>query len=205
MHRRTFFRHTGNFVVLSVAAISFGCSIRPMVDEDDRIALIFGTRYGATGDTANWIIKGIDKEVDIINIEQFDFDKAVSHYDKVIIGSGIWIDGPHKRLIELLQTKKKYIEEKIIASFIVCGTTGEDSAGRARIESYFKRFHKPLENPPGLQAHFGGRMIIERLNEKDRKLLDNFYKKVLKKEFSSWDRTDRKKAEQFGSDIIISG
>jgi len=44
---------------------------------------------------------------------------------------------------------------------------------------------------------FGGRMIIENLNEKDRKLLSVFYKNILKREFVSWDRTEPEKARKF--------
>lgn len=200
MDRRGFLKHTGNITLLSIAAFSFGCSIQPMVKSSERIALIYGTRYGATEDTASWIARGIGTQVDVLNIETLDF-KEIVYYDKVIIGSGIWIDGPHKRLMELLQMKKEQIEAKLIASFIVCGTTGDDEAGRSRIESYFERFHKPLAIEPVLRRHFGGRMIIEKLSDKDRKLLSNFYKKVLKREFVSWDRTDREKAEQFGVEL----
>ena len=84
----------------------------------------------------------------------------------------------------------------------MCGTTGEDEAGKKRIEGYFERFHKPLTLKPGTHRPFGGRMVIEKLSEKDRKLLDNFYNKVLKKEFVSWDRTQPKEAEKFGTTLL---
>jgi len=132
------------------------------------------------------------------NIETVDYDECVAKYDKVIIGSGIWIDGAHKRLMELLSTYKEQLETKIIASFIVCGTTGNDKAGKIRIQKYFERFHQPLDVKPALKAHFGGRMIIEKLTEPDWRLLDHFYVNVVKREFVRWDRTDPYKAEKFG-------
>ncbi len=198
MDRRDFLL-TAGIALASASAYSFGNSIRPFVDTtSDKTALIYGTRYGATEDNAKWIAKGIGSDVDVLNIETIDFTETLNKYDKFIIGSGIWIDGAHKRLMELLSTHTEEIESKIIASFIVCGTTGEDLAGEARIEGYFERFHKPLSVKPTLKRHFGGRMIIEKLSEKDRKLLDNFYKNVLKREFKSWDRTDPEEAEKFG-------
>ena len=154
---------------------------------------------GATEDTARWIAKGIGRPVDMINIEKLDFDESMKKYDQIIIGSGIWIDGAHKRLMELLSTHKEQIQPKIIASFIVCGTTGEDEAGKKRIEGYFEKLLKPLDTKPPLKAHFGGRMIIDKLTDKDRKLLDNFYRKILKKEFVSWDRTEPLEAGKFGA------
>jgi len=204
MDRRDFLLNVG-IVLASASAYSFGNSIKTLIDDkSEKIALIYGTRYGATEDTAKWIVKGIGSNVDVLNIETINFDETIHMYDKFIIGSGIWIDGAHKRLMELLSTHKEQIQQKIIASFIVCGTTGEDEAGKTRIEGYFERFHKPLDVKPALKRHFGGRMIIEKLSEKDRKLLDNFYKNVLKKEFASWDRTKPEDAEKFGTELLMN-
>ena len=202
MDRRDFLLTSGITLALA-SAYSFGNSIKPLIEgKSDKIALVYGTRYGATEDTAKWITKGIDSNVDVLNIETIDFDKTIHKYDKFIIGSGIWIDGAHKRLMELLSTHTEMMQSKIIASFIVCGTTGEDEAGKGRIEGYFERFHKPLTVKPKIQRHFGGRMIIEKLSEKDRKLLDNFYRNVLKKEFKSWDRTKPEMSEKFGVELF---
>ena len=204
MERRDFLLLTG-IALISASAYSFGSSIKLLIeDKSEKIALVYGTRYGATEDTAKWITKGIGTNVDLLNIETINFDETIHTYDKFIIGSGIWIDGAHKRLMEFFSINKEQIQSKIIASFIVCGTTGEDDAGKVRIEGYFERFHKPLDVKPSLRRHFGGRMIIEKLSEKDRKLLDNFYKNVLKKEFVSWDRTKPENAEKFGVELFTS-
>jgi len=201
MHRRNFLLTLG-ITLVSASAYSFGKNIQKRIEPSDKIALLYGTRYGAAKDTAGWIAKGMDNHVTVLDIETIDLAETVQKYDKFIIGSGIWIDGAHKRLMELLSTYTDEIESKIIASFIVCGTTGEDEAGQGRIEGYFERFHKPLRVKPELKRHFGGRMIIDKLNEKDRKLLDNFYRNVLKKEFVSWDRTQPDEAEKFGTEFI---
>ncbi len=203
MDRRDFLLRTG-IMLASASAYSFGESMKPLIEgKSEKIALVYGTRYGAAEDTAQWIAKGMDTDnVDVLNIENINFDETVQKYDKFIIGSGIWIDGAHKQLMKLLSEHTAVMESKIIASFIVCGTTGEDEAGKGRIEGYFKRFHKPLTVKPKMQRHFGGRMIIEKLSEKDRKLLDNFYKNVLKKEFVSWDRTKPEMAEKFGVELL---
>ena len=202
MQRRDFLLTLG-ITLVSASAYSFGQSIQSKIKQSDKIALLYGTRYGAAEETAGWIAKGTGTSVDVLNIKNIDFAETLKKYDKFIIGSGIWIDGAHKRLTELLSTHTKEIESKIIASFIVCGTTGEDEAGRGRIEGYFERFHKPLTIKPERKRHFGGRMVIEKLSEKDRKLLDNFYNKVLKKEFKSWDRTQPELARNFGKELSV--
>lgn len=202
MNRRNFLLYNG-ITLASLAAFNFGCSLKSLVDKkSEKIALLYGTRYGATKDTAKWIAKGVGEDIVLLNIEEISFDEVIDKYDKFIIGSGIWIDGAHKRLVEFLSTYKEQVQSKIIASFIVCGTTGENEAGKRRIEGYFEKFHKPLDIKPTLKKYFGGRMVIEELIEKDRKLLDNFYHNVLKKEFVSWDRTQPKIAEKFGIELL---
>jgi len=201
MQRRDFLLTLG-ITLVSASAFSFGQSIQAKIKRSEKIALIYGSRYGATKETAKWIAQGVGSSVDVLNIENIDFEETLKKYDTFIIGSGIWIDGAHKRLMELLSTHTEEMQTKIIASFIVCGTKGEDEAGKARIEGYFQRFHKPLTVKPEIHRHFGGRMVIEKLSEKDRKLLDNFYNNILKKEFVSWDRTQPKEAEKFGTTLL---
>ena len=204
MQRREFLYLGTRLTLASVAAFNFGCSLQPKTDKAEKIALIYGTRYGATRDTAGWIAAGTGKQVELLDIERLDFE-AIGSYDLFIIGSGIWIDGPHKRLLELLQTHKDAIQTKIIASFIVCGTTGEDAAGRERLKEYFARLHEPLDVLPPQQAHFGGRMIIDKLNDTDRELLAYFYTDVLKKPFVSWDKTQPQRAGRFGTSLVLKG
>ena len=203
MHRRDFLLSIA-VALASASAYSFGEGLKPLLlKASDKTAILYGTRYGASKDTAMWIAKGIGSQVDVLNIEELNFSQILKKYDKFIIGSGIWIDGPHKRLTKLLSEHSTEMEAKIVASFIVCGTRGDNEAGRARIAGYFERLHKPLQKAPLAQEQFGGRLIIEKLSEKDRKLLDNFYTNVLKKEFKSWDRTNPKGAEKFGSTLLL--
>ena len=204
MDRRDFLLGIG-ITLVSASAYSFGESLKPLTEgKSEKVALIYGTRYGATKDTAAWIARGIGENVDVYNIEEIDFDETVQHYDKFIIGSGIWIDGAHTRLMKLLSDHSEVMQSGTIASFIVCGTTGEDEAGKLRIAGYFEKFHEPLQIKPKINRHFGGRMTIEKLSDKDRKLLDHFYTKVLKKKFENWDRTDPELAEKFGADLYAA-
>ena len=203
--RREFLKFATNITLISMAALNFGCSIKPLVeDQNKKVALIYATRYGATKDTATWIKKGVDRDIDLLNIEDISFEETARKYDFFIIGSGVWIDGVHKDLLRFLETQKNHLKDKIIASFILCGTTKKDSSGEKRIEQYFRKFHASLDKKPAMNDYFGGRMIVDQLNTKDKILLENFYKKVLKREFVSWDRTDPKKALLFGETIVTS-
>ncbi len=198
-NRREFLKLGSSAVLVSMAAFNFGCSLQPLVnDKEKKVALIYATRYGSTKDTAEWIAKGLGREVDLLDVEKITFCATAKNYDLIIIGSGVWIDGVHKDMLRFLETQKRFLKDKIVASFILCGTTGEDVKGDERIESYFSKFHSSLDKKPALSEKFGGRMIIEQLNDKDRKMLEVFYERILKREFVSWDRTEPEKAQQFG-------
>jgi menaquinone-dependent protoporphyrinogen oxidase len=199
-NRRNFLKLGSALSLVTIAAFNFGCSMQPLVKEKNKkVGLIYATRYGATKDTAEWIAQGMNRKVDLLNIEDISADTA-KKYDFFIVGSGVWIDGVHKDVLRFLERNKVELKEKIIASFIVCGTTAKDEKGAERIEQYFTRFHSKMQEKPALNEYFGGRITIEKLNEKDRKMLEMFYKKVLKREFVSWDRTQSEKAQLFGRD-----
>ncbi len=202
MKRRDFLK-LGSGVTF-ISAFNFGCSLQPIIgNKDKKVALLYATRYGATKETSEWIIEGLGREVDLLNVEKISFAEVAVKYDFFIIGSGIWIDGVHKDMIEFLETQKVQLKDKVIASFILCGTTAKDMKGEERITQYFNKFHKPLDKKPHFSEYFGGRMIIEKLNDKDKKLLTMFYKKILKREFVSWDRTEPKKAKLFAKNITF--
>ena len=186
---------------LSLAALNFGCSISKLRgDRAGNTALIYATRYGATKDTAQWIRTGIDREVDLLNIEDISFTRAVNGYDSFILGSGVWTGGVHNRLLDFLTSQAELLDGKITASFIVCGTDGGTESGKKRISGYFDQFHAPLKRVPLLSGSFGGRIIVEKLTDEDREALIKFYRTFLKSELMSWDKTDPERAGRFGKD-----
>ncbi len=202
MNRRKFLKLSSSVSLISIAAFNFGCSMQPLVtDKNKKVALIYATRYGATKDTAEWIAQGMKRDVDLLNIEDISFADTAKKYNLFIVGSGVWIDGVHKDMLKFLSTQKIELRGKIVASFILCGTTAKDVKGEERIEKYFQKFHVSLDKKPPLNEYFGGRMIIDKLNEKDKKMLEVFYERILKREFVSWDRTQPDKARLFGVEV----
>ena len=200
MTRREFF--SAGAVVLAAGAFAFGQEIDAHAEgKSGRTAILYGTRYGATRDTAGWIAQGMGGGVTLLDIETVNPLELVGAYDRFVIGSGIWIDGPHKKLLKLLRERSASLSPKVAASFVVCGSSARNEAGRKRIAAYLERLNAPLVKTPKLQQAFGGRMVIAELTETDRKLLKNFYENIVKKPFADWDRTDPKGARSFGKEI----
>ena len=202
LKRREFLKIGSSITLLSLSAFNFGCSLQELVsDSEKKVALIYATRYGATKDTAEWIKKGLQRDVDLLNIEDISFEETAKKYDLFIVGSGVWIDGVHKDILKFFQTQKLDLQDKVLASFIICGTTTKDVKGEERIAEYFNKFHTSLKKKPLYNEQFGGRIIIDKLNPKDKKMLEVFYKKILKREFVDWDRTEPEKAKIFAQKL----
>jgi menaquinone-dependent protoporphyrinogen oxidase len=207
-NRREFLIRAGKYSVYSALAFNFGCTVSQVIEsepeiieiESKSIAVIYGTKYGSTGDTARWICEGIGETSALIDVESVFFPNIISEYDYFVIGSGVWIDGVHPELLDLLSTYKTEVEGRIIASFIVCGTAPGTLSGQERIRGYFEQLHQPLVRQPVFNKSFGGRVIVEQLTEEDREALVHFYRKYLSRELESWDRTDPDIARLFGSD-----
>src|SRR3989338_1456455 len=132
--RRDFLKHFGEYGLGAFLAFQFGCGLSQWLRGKKRGMLLFGTRYGATKDTALWIAKGLGTKIDLFDVEHFDGNFLKQNYDYFIFGSGIWIGGIHPKFQEILTANKETIKDKVLATFIVCGTTLEDKNGKERIE-----------------------------------------------------------------------
>lgn len=216
INRRQFLIETGKYSFYSAIAFQFGCNVSKIIEREPQVeeveppvapgpvAVLYGTRYGSTGDTADWICEGIGATAEPIDVETVFFPNIMSEFDYFVIGSGVWIDGVHPELLDLLSTYTSEIEGRIIASFIVCGTDPGSLSGQERIRRYFEQLHQPLDRQPVFNRSFGGRVIVEQLTDKDREALVMFYRKYLDRELESWDRTDPDIARLFGGDLKTS-
>ena len=200
--RREFLYTTGKYSLTSLLAFNFGIGISRLVKADSqKIALIYATRYGATKDTVMWIKSGLNRDADILNIEDIShFQEVATKYDYYVVGSGVW-KGVHNKLVAFLSSESNALQGKVLGTFVVCGSTADTKSGTRRIEGYLNQLHSPLGYKPTLNAHFGGRLIVEQLTEDDKQTLTRFYKIYLNKELESWDRTDPNKAQLYGTQM----
>ncbi|NTW57147.1 MAG: hypothetical protein HGB20_08920 [Chlorobiaceae bacterium] len=179
--------------------MSFGYEAAARIsDRTKPTAIIYATRYGATRDTVVWVRKGMDMPVDLLDIERISFQDVLSGYDRIIVGSGIWIKGVHQRVPEFFQAGREALREKLLGTFIVCGSADGSEKGKERIGHYLDNMHAPLLVKPALTGAFGGRLVVDRLSEEDRTKLAAFYKNFLNEELRDWDLTDPGKAKRFG-------
>ncbi len=202
LNRREFFHKTGRYSLTSVLALNFGFGISQLVKADSsKMALIYATRYGATKDTVLWIKSGLQRDVELLNIEEVtDFQALATKYDYYVVGSGVW-RGIHEKLVTFLSSESKALQGKVLGSFVVCGSTAATESGKRRIDGYLKQIHSPLGYKPTFNTHFGGRLSVEKLTEADKQALTRFYQVYLNKALESWDRTEPSKAQLYGMDL----
>jgi len=203
MERREFLKNLFQYGLLTYSAFHYGCDISRLINKShSRIAILYGTKYGSTKETAFWIAEGIQADVDVINVEEADFNKVRENYDAYVLGSGIWIDGIHQDLRRFLVSEKAVIDGKVLATFIVCGSRDNKESGRMRIKGYLEQINNYLTTPPPHSHYFGGRLIIEDLTPEDHEILEDFYRTYLKRKMENWNYMDREKTVEFGRKLI---
>ncbi len=187
---------------MSFPAFNFGCTLSNFLKEGDgKVALVYGTKYGSTMETSIWMAEGMNRMVDVIDIEKADVKRLTREYDSYVFGSGIWKAGIHKELKSFLQSRSSLLDGRVLASFVVCGSRGEDESSRKRISRYLDQINSRLRSQPPLSQHFGGRLTVEKLTPEDRKALEKFYRVYLRKELESWNYMDKEKALSFGEEM----
>ncbi|MCI5210218.1 MAG: hypothetical protein D3910_15820 [Candidatus Electrothrix sp. ATG2] len=197
--RRSFLKGSCKVTAGLALAFNFGCSIKKNIPQDRPVSLVYATRYGSTHDTATWIKNGIGSNVALVNLETANMKDILAEDALFILGSGIWIGGVHAKLKELAKLESAQAQKRVIGSFVVCGTQGDTKEGRQRIDGYLAEIHDPLGYAPQFSKHFGGRLVVDKLNAKDKEALTQFYRTYIKQELKSWDRTDPISASAFGA------
>ncbi len=201
MDRRSFLKGSCKVTAGLALAFNFGCSIKKNIPLKRPVFLVYATRYGSTYDTATWIRNGIGSNVTMINLEEANVKELVAEDALLILGSGIWTGGVHAKLKELAKQESFQPQQRVIGSFVVCGTQGDSAAGRQRIDEYLSQIHEPLGYAPQFSQHFGGRIVVDQLNAEDKAALTQFYRTYKKEELQSWDRTSPSAASAFGETL----
>ena len=150
--------------------------------------IVFGTRYGATKDTAEEIAKTLQEEnfdVRVINIKEEKI-KDISEYGLVIVGSGVacgkWVNEAE----DFLKKFRKDFENKKLAMFV---SSVEPIYKREENNEEVAKMHKiNLENivskydlKPVSMGFFGGIIDFNRMGFLTRKGMEAAFKSLLQK------------------------
>ncbi|MCI5123552.1 MAG: hypothetical protein D3925_03515 [Candidatus Electrothrix sp. AR5] len=148
-----------------------------------------------------WIKTGIGSNVTLVDLETANLQDVLAEDALLILGSGVWIGGVHAKLKEFAKRESLQSQQRVIGSFVVCGTPGDSEGSRQRIAGYLAQIHEPLGYVPRFSKNFGGRVVVDALNAEDKEALTQFYRTYKNQELTSWDRTSPTVATAFGATL----
>ena len=199
--RRSFLKGSCKVTAGLALAFNFGCSIKKNIPQDKPVSLVYATRYGSTYDTAMWIKNGIGLNVTLVDLETTNLKDVFAEDALLILGSGVWIGGVHADLKELAKQESLQSQQRVIGSFVVCGTPDDSEEGSQRIAGYLAQIYEPLGYVPQFSRNFGGRVVVDAFNAEDKEALTQFYRTYRNQELTSWDRTSPAAASAFGATL----
>ena len=162
------------------------------LNDEKRVAIIYGSRYGSTAQTAEWIAEGMQGVPKVMSAKDVG---DLSYYDLIILGSGIYGGQLQEDMSAFLAERKDEVKNKIVALFVVCGATGPSA------ERYLEMFAAECGGiTPILKRDFRGWLKKELLSPEDYQILENYYKSA-NQPFENYDETDKTKCVEFGKEI----
>jgi menaquinone-dependent protoporphyrinogen IX oxidase len=156
------------------------------------VVIIYGSRYGSTARTAEWIAEGMAGKATVVAAKDAG---DLSGYEKIILGSGIYNDGLHADMAAFLEKRGAEVKDKVVAIFVVCGMPPDQAGG------YLTMFAEKSQAKPRLSRAFNGWMKKELLSPEDYKGLEEYYKGA-GYPFENYDSTDKAKCLEFGKEIL---
>ncbi|MGV8147194.1 MAG: flavodoxin domain-containing protein [Alkaliphilus sp.] len=144
--------------------------------------IIYATKYGSTEKCAMILSKHLGGNVDLHNLKT-DNDIDLSKYDKVIIGSSVYIGQIRKEVKEFCTNKINELKNKKIGFFICCMAEGAEAL--SQIEN---NFPKELLGNAIAKGHFGGAFSFDKMN-----FIEKFTVKMVSKKDEKKEPIDGKK------------
>lgn len=143
--------------------------------------VVYGSRYGTAAEIAKEIARVIMEEgieVNLTNAKNIK-DGDVSHYDMVVVGSGIKMGKWTKQSLKFLKKNKEALSTRYVAIFVSCGSANEEKTRPEAQEKYLDEVaQKNLMNPPVATGLFGS--VYD--PEAKHGLMYNFSMRFVKKE-----------------------
>ena len=176
-----------------LASNSFALKLFPNPGQQ-KSAVLFGSRYGATRDASLWISEGMGGVADVFDARE---NPDISSFDNIIIGSGIYFGKIDQALETYLTGKSALISNRIKALFIVSG-----SGDNPRAQAYVDLLAKLCQVKPPLTKLFGGRVTRRLLNKEDYKVEEEVFKRR-NQPFEDYDHLQRSDCLKFGEEILV--
>ncbi len=151
--------------------------------------LIYASRYGSTQEYARQIAGALGFSIVRAQEVGSEHFQGRSESKPVILGSPIYGSSVLPEMVDLLERRASDLVNRIVGAFVVCGDyLWIQKAGEGGSHN-LEKLTSLLPEKPAALAVFGGRLMMDELNEEDRIRVLAFYERM-GKEPLGFDRMD---------------
>lgn len=161
-----------------------------------KTALLYATIDGQTLKISNFIVEIFQKnnvEIDLFCID--NFDKKISDYDKIIIGSSIRYGVHNEQIIAFINANKQQLDTIKTAFFSVNLVARKPEKNQPDTNPYVIKFFKKITWKPTIKTVFAGMLDYKKYKPFDRIMIQFIMwmtkgptDKNIKIEYTNWDK-----------------
>jgi menaquinone-dependent protoporphyrinogen IX oxidase len=159
--------------------------------------VIFASKYGSTAEYASHIAQKLGTQA--LRASEAT-SEAVSGADFIVLGSPIYAYSVLTEMETFLEGNREILVDKPLAAFVVCGDTLWNPEAEEGGNKNLVKLTRFLPSDPVAVGIFGGRMIMEELDEEDGPRIRAFYKR-LGREPTGYDRMEMGDVDPFVEEI----
>jgi menaquinone-dependent protoporphyrinogen IX oxidase len=130
-----------------------------------KYAIIYASKAGGTENSARVLTEKLvfehqveDQDIQKINLIQ-NSSPDLDAYDRIIIGAGIYIGRPNKKILSFMERYKRTLLKKKLSLYICALSESEEEH-----QQYLQSFPADLLKHADPVSFFGGAVIFKRLN-----------------------------------------
>lgn len=134
-----------------------------------KIGIVYATVDGQTLKICNKLKEELHKNNNLVEIYAIeDFNKEISSFNKLIIGSSIRYGVHHKKIIDFINTNKKQIDTIKTAFFSVNLVARKPEKNTPETNPYVVKFFKTIHWKPTIVEVFAGKLDYKKYPFFDR-------------------------------------
>ena len=159
--------------------------------------IVYTSKYGSTAEYAHLIAQKLDTQA--LRASEAH-PGALLGADCVVLGSPIYAYSVLPEMESFLEENREFLAEKPIAAFVVCGDTLWNPKSEEGGNKNLDKLTRFLPAEPFAVGIFGGRMIMDELDDEDGPRIRAFYKRI-GREANGFDRMEFGAVDPFVEEI----